>query len=1541
MRMLGFILAALLYYNATAGTYSGNPLSDLSGSASDTLQVDPILTNGISVGVDTILFLPSLDTALNHVSLDITAFNPYIDNNFGAIPVAAPVNLDKISVAFVQLARGLNYNPWVNTIHFAKVDANTGIIRVIDTIGTNMFQSIGNASSYGYYGGGGGAASFTEAIASINFEEQNGVWAGVWSNDTARFGPLARSHSSYTLTTGSTNLHPLMVPSGALPSSPASGPAAAQYIKGHAANTTQIAFTSLGGNLSEQATIFGASALSNYIHLRWEHVNQTAPMIYSMDSISIAAIFVPQMLHVGIAADSLKQTIAAWTDGSGHSLSMQAYGNDYAGGAVTSLGGVVTLPSGAIDEGSLRADTLNANFDLKGFAPNLFLLSYARSGTIYYRLLDISGGSISFGVETALNTGFANCSSPSLAVSSKYVAFSYFHGLAGSKIPGLARLARTGNTLTAVNQKIQSWSKVPSFGTATNDLATATQIYHAKSIFNQGKVTVGLDTTGAVLIGFNNERDARVVAYRDRKVYFDSATYNSKSFDIRGAGVTDPLLTGDSVKFLTGTVQGTSITNVKLSVLRNGITQPAIGSGSLDASGAYAYKLVVPRLDSFSTPQVTSVSLGWNIQPRKPVVTGIRVGTSASPLQAFVPGGRYDVVNRRDTVHVYMTCWDLDNPANLALHVRTLGIVSSVAKAQSFVYTGDSTYVNTLNNGSFLMDYVIPPQNVEADTLKLNFYTTDNVLWASQSQVLNFRYSNLTPKDSLRIQWYDGLGSLLDSGAVSGKAVRVQMNDSASVKVGLSDQNDTSLMVTWVIRNSAKILKTDSIRLHMPDTARIRIPLDLLDHAPWHIPRTDSLQLKPDTLILYLRDPDTTLTQRLIFIPNHWPILDSLSAVGFVQNGVAYDSLIGRYRRGDSPPYLSVTPGVPVRLKTHGRDVDNVNGDVFSTQWQILLQDSTNRALWYVGQSTIGDSLTYSFPANPSKQLARIAIAQTDLTGAMSMDTINVVFPRVDTVNGWSVSDNYLMDSLNFVIGSSRLTASRDFSIKNIGSLALSVVSAHTMQDDGAWLDYQLIQGSLAPIQDHTQTNQITTPIHIAPNTELPIRLSFDVSKMTGDHIIHDTLVIGTNDYLSTQMRIPFVIRWEDLPTVRVFTRPHTTSSSIAPTRLAPYFPANSDLLFVFSEPILTANLPTKLKIYSKLDSADRGVKGITPIESAFTPIPYDYRPYSESGSVILGLTDTVVFTPKYITASDHFNLLPPPGSFIRSDDLGFWISNSITDTAGNALDLRSAHAITNVSLDTTIDAKVDTSTLRVLQTWPANGASFNPDGDIRILFSKPLVQKAIFGTDTITALDLIHMKGDSNHTVELRSRYSQKVRSDFRYLRLENGDSTLVIRPRYKFLSDDSVEVWISSTLASPYGHTLDGNGDGKTAWPPDTGDAYRFKFTVGAADFYVFPNPWKASNAEHRDKGSITFKNLHQIKGIVMDQDVVIRIYTADGNLVYSTQRAHDNFKYNSSEGRAPLFDWNLCNNAGHQVASGVYIYTISQGSKVLKKSKLMVIR
>lgn len=1541
LRAMVLLLAVVGLQFAQAGNFSNTPATDFGNTVSDSSQIAPDLSDSLSLGIDFLLFHQMLDTALNQAKPDGAAAAPKASNSFGSAPLVGVGPNGLFRAVFLQYYRATaGVLPYNNNHYVFDIDPMVSTMQMVDTIGRNNHKA--GTLYQNFYAG----ASINSTPITPEYYSVGNRWAALWSNNYNRQGPLARAHWSYPRPTG-TDAHFVCKPSAALPAAPVDpsyygcvmGTIPALTPGGTFSIPLRASFAPLDSTMDELVTIIGPfrgyveGAQNSYtVHVRWESIS--TPMIYAVDSFTVPTK--AGLYHVAVAADSLKQSVIAWVDSAGTTLSIQAYHNTFAttSGAALRRGASVQVSTG-LSISTTRSDTLDRNFNIRSIAENIFLITYARSNHIYYRQIDISSGASVLGPETQVSNAGDPCKYPDLAASGTHVAFAYARVGASGNRPEIVRYALSGTTLSNPVRVLYSGNPATFFTVGDNVLAANLDM--ATALSHAGRVAVAVDTLGRVLVGFNQERNARAVAYRDRDVFFTSGTFTSRPITLGVSAVQ----AGDSVQFGAYSLQGTQTNLVDFALLRNGSAMQDPPSGPFEASATFRYRLTLSRIDSFSTPSVTRTALSWNMQPRKPTIQGLRVGNISSTYQNFSATTRYDVVNRRDTVHLYLTAFDLDRPSSLQMHVRTVSVSPRNGIPQTFSWSADTVLQNSAADGSFTLHYVIPPLDLVADSLVLQFQTEDSA-WASPRQSIVFRYRNLTPTDQMRIVWKSGLGATLDSAANSGKSIRVQMNDSALVKVWMSDANDTQGVVLFEVRDASGRIRMDSSTITLPDTARFRIPLDPLDRDPGRIPGGDSLETSPDTLYITLRDPDTLLTRKLIFIPNHAPRLDSLSVAGYFRNSQYTDSLISRWRRTSNGNYLGVIPGVPVVLKTHGQDVDVIHKDAFVRQWQVLLQDTLDKRIWNVALTSTADSLSYQFPLNPSKQRAKVVVRLTDLTGARTFDTLSLGFPKIDTMGGWRSSQQFLQDSLHFVLGSQRTEASRSIAIKNTGTENLLIYSVRTSRNQDAWLGYQILWSNLPPVTDSTQKSPISSPLQIPSSGILSIRLDIDVSKQNGDKTIRDTLILTSSDFMTPVLRIPIEVKWDDLPRMDLFTR--SSLGNPPPPDLhviEDHFPFSSSLVFAFSEPIRTTRIAQYLKVYSRLDSTARGVAGITPMESAY-PNTFDIRPYRRNGKVVANLTDTLIFTPYYRSPSDFFNTLPPPHTFMRADRIGIWISNQITDSAGNALDLRQRHVqVAPGTLDTVLQFRSDTTTLRVLRTWPENGGTLDPDEDIRIHFSKPLATRIIFGEDTLNALDLTTMQGDSNSSLRLSSRYSARVRTDFRSIRLEQGDSVLVFRPRYKFLSEDSVGVWISPTLASRFGQTLDGNVDGYTSWRPAAIDSFSFRFSVGAADFYAFPNPFDASKAEHREKGTITFKNLHQIRGIKLNKDIEIRIYTVDGTLVYSTQRQGNSFQYRKGEARSPQFDWNVRNNHGKPIASGVYMYTVTQENTVLKRGKVMVIR
>jgi hypothetical protein len=325
-------------------------------------------------------------------------------------------------------------------------------------------------------------------------------------------------------------------------------------------------------------------------------------------------------------------------------------------------------------------------------------------------------------------------------------------------------------------------------------------------------------------------------------------------------------------------------------------------------------------------------------------------------------------------------------------------------------------------------------------------------------------------------------------------------------------------------------------------------------------------------------------------------------------------------------------------------------------------------------------------------------------------------------------------------------------------------------------------------------------------------------------------------------------------------------------------------------------------------------------------------------------LADTLVFRPRYDRPSDSLKVRPAPGAFIHRDVLRIRVANGLTDRVGNALDLRLDRAARPPgSFDTVFQARVDTGVFRVVSTVPAPGErDWDPDRPIRIRFNRRLARPAPRGTDTLTALDLDALRGDSNQGFWTRSSARGPRRYDAHFIALEDGDSTLVFRTRPKLAAFDTAVVTLSGGLADVDGLTLDGNGDGfpgRFYDPADTLDHFRFAFQTREQEFYLFPNPFRFSSPRHVEKGSVTFKNINSLPGFRPGREVALRVHSMAGDLVYSSRTAARPGGTGSSW---VSLDWDLRNNGGKGAGTGVYIYTLTQEeTRVLRKGKVAVIR
>ncbi|MDQ3001691.1 MAG: hypothetical protein M3Y08_10575 [Fibrobacterota bacterium] len=1068
---------------------------------------------------------------------------------------------------------------------------------------------------------------------------------------------------------------------------------------------------------------------------------------------------------------------------------------------------------------------------------------------------------------------------------------------------------------------------------------------------------VSMDAKGNVLAAYDSGTHAKVALVRNTPIYYDSASYVSRSFKVENpsipAFVFNPAT--DSVQFLPfrPTTTDTLKTRLKLAISQTNTFNGAGSAfqsismgGSLKASGGFykyrvdllTYKTPNPNTTNLFTPKLRSLDIEYNVKPALPVVDSIKPGSF--PKTAYNPAGDYPLLPRKDSLKLVCSAFDADADGlefRVSLGPFLLKAVNGIAVPGS-----PGTYVATLS--------LMPPDTV-LNPLPLTLTTVDPGGWSSQPFPMLFNYSNIVPTQTLTVlrnrgrdssNVYRPSGGVADTlSPVDGGLIVVQAGDSLEVKARYTDGNDNNVNASW-FRNSVSL---GARTLPTIDSVTFRYSPDTLDP-------------QIDTLVAKVGDKDSTVTFRIPVRPNRIPSVDSVWHGAYKSRDSSWKTgPFDKVRSFPADTGLILPVGLMTVVQAAVADPDTLAGDTLAVKWKIWRQPvgcaRGNQACYLAVDSAEGTALTRVF--NTQEQFLTLRVI--DASGAFRERRLWLEYPVLDTLGvvGFAAAVKSLVSDIDFVIDAEVRDTTVKAEIQSLGSTNLVITSVATKNNDRKWLDVKLewLTGT-PPRPDSvrfagaTNLNALTAgrTISLPPNARLAFNFRFSSDSLRGDSVLIDTLLVQTNDFANPILKIPFRLEYRDLPVVRLAvpgTSPAGPSAGYNAAGLPRLVPARSTISMAFSETVRILD-PTKvMRVYSYLDSLKN--------PSGFRIIPgtYEYRRKPAglgkiSAFAADSLADTVVFTPHYDRVSDSLKVKPLPGFFIYRDVLHIALSNGITDKAGNGLDLRlNKQAVSPGTLDTVFQARVDSSYFKVVTTRPAQGEEgWNPETPIRIRFNRKLSRPPPAGTDTMTLLNLAAFRAEENHAVRVTSIYRPDKTYDFQFLSLENNDSTLVFNVRPRLPALDTVTVRLSGGILDTSGLSLDGDGDKFPAWlygQQDSVDIFTFTFNTSDADFYVFPNPFRFSNGRHRDKGSITFKNLNSLRGYSLGDDVVLRVHTMTGDLVYNSETASGSL---ATQKLFTSLDWDLKNNRGSLVGSGVYLYTLTAGkSKLLTKGKVAIIR
>jgi hypothetical protein len=1513
---------ALAGLPAFAGIHAVNDFRpDFGGSTADSLNLDPAFG-------DTLLITPRLfqyKTLAPKNLTDSSAGN----GKAGSIALTAATGPNTFKVAYVGWTAGQSPSPGIaatpppGDIIMRDVSVDQGVLTVSPaaTVIAGSENKTDPFSPRQFYGGG---QQQQPAPTYLSFGAEGGNYVAYWStlypNGSVRRTTSRELSISSPLARGT---YVFITPPNKPVVCQGYGELSSAIVPGSSGLKTVVAY---------EDTIVG---VNNQIEVRWEDVGAQT---------SVALRFVrpgfPE--DIAVAADSAGNSLILWHE----NLALYAAGYD---AARTQVMAPVQLAAGIfIREGAI--DHYYRPYSAVSTVNGTFLVAYGRNGNakgtpIYLRSVTLPAGTL--GAEAPATSVPDTCKFPSLAANARSVLVAWYETFADGTDSLIGALYDKQGA--GINPASRSRMTLSPEAVSFSAVGSGWYIYH--SMKTPG---ISMDSKGNIAVGYDNQFLSKLGFVTNTAIYYDSAVFTSKSLSATNPSVPSAYNANvDSLQFLSlrlATVQlpgKVAQYQRQIAVSVNGTFTDA-GSGFVPfvdsaktRAGNYRYRLV-QRADApnnFSQTKIDSLILRYNVKPRVPKIDSIRIG--GGPMQAYSASAVYTTLPRRDTVRIVCSAVDIDDES-LEFRV-SLGatLIKAAAAARA-------------SAGNFKASIAFLPPDTALNPLPLSLAAVDPENWFSSSLTFPLDYRNRAPAETLVVIRSRGR----DSGGVfagtsgprdtispaAGQALPLQIGDVAKVNVRFGDPNDDSTTIR-LVRNGVQLINQ---KVSVKDTLSIDV------HA-------DTLAPIVDTMLMIASDKDTSVTYKLLLRTNRLPAPDSVYLAAYRAKDLSWKTgSFDKIKDFAADTGLIVPSGLPAVLKAKASDPDKLLGDGARIVWSALKRlpgcAQGNLACYQNNALGAGDTLLHTF-AEPEQYLLLRAV---DSTGAFLEKRIRLEYPVLDT----SASSSYasglksLSQDLDFVLESTVRERTVKVDVISQGNIPLQVASVATGANDQKWMGLKINWtkpgnlGDSVSLDRNTDANPLApaSPIVVAPGAKLSFTFRFFSDSLRGDSIFYDTLFLRTNDFANSLFKIPFKMVYNDLPVMRISCLGGQAASAggYNDKGLPKLLPVRTSLVFGFSEPVQILNPYALIRIYSKLDSL-KNPSGYKPIAGSFA---YRLKPRGAPKGGVLpkpaapgdSIADTLIFTPAYDRKSDSLKVLPKAGSFIHRDILHIAVSNGITDRADNTLDLRlDRTAFAANTVDTIFEARIDTGYVRVTSTTPAQGLeNWDPDDNIRIHFNRKLLRRPP-GDDSLTLLNLAALKGDSNHGVWVTSLNHPK-HYDFALLALEDGDSTLVLRARPKFPARDTVTIHLSGGITDIDGLNLDGNGDGFPGYqynPVDSSDAYVFSFLTLAQEFYIYPNPFRWQDPRHREKGSITFKNINSIQGFVPGREVFLRIYTMTGDLVYSSQSAPSAQAVFGKRAWTTL-DWDLINNAGNLVGTGVYVYTLIMGeSTVLKKGKVAVVR
>jgi len=1042
-----------------------------------------------------------------------------------------------------------------------------------------------------------------------------------------------------------------------------------------------------------------------------------------------------------IAADNIGNVLVVWAVGSGNP------------------GYPKSLRCRTYDASLVKGDSLDMNTPVDSFtlynsyddapvaayADNRFgVVSWSPSG-IQFRSITVGGGPLS-AVSEAIEPG-PNVRYPCIASNGRYVTVVWMRentGLGQVRIEGVRDTVYAGYVpfSSAVNQIRFSDVWLPSSKTPGNKLYTSSF---------QFALNCAMDSVGSVAATWPLDSLVNARMWASRSVRADSGVWVSKSTRYMDNSLDSAYLlpgsftVGDITFHPPNTDSSKILVHVGLdsadeSAWRGWVPVTAdsatLAAATMGPYRFFKYKIVLYRgQDTLGTPLVRKCQLRWNAKPSFAALDSVYVNATKSPGMNF--GITDTVLSRSDTLAMHFTLRDAD--ASDTLYSRVFGYPAIIDSLDTlYPATGRSTAIKCL------------PCGRSDSTIGLTFSASDKKAWNATPTTFFIRTRNSVPQLHAFVLLDTNHTGIIDTQEiVTARTFNLQETDSMSFLYACKDTNDNTPQFKAYC--ALDRVKTDSAQQGTNKTYKFK---------------ASSGRAAGDTLVFSFADPETTVTRTVYFRVNHFPAVSSLVSAGRL------------IHKGDT---ISVGVGALISMTVNARDTDVTFWDHLTYRYTMASKDT----------STTASSFTFAASRSDSSMLVRV----TDSFGKTDSLRFFMKSPWLATDTSankpFQAAKKLLQDSMSLIIGSGAKD-SVQIPLVNTGNDTLRFMSLSFKGAASAWIQVRVPNQAAGGLFDSLANGKIDT-VAVAPGSTKTVTVYIDASKLSGDGIMRDTIVIATNDFSHQYDTIPVALEYNDLPRIFSITldfpkdKPYWLAKKAAAAKAAQYnFPPHAKIAVKFSEPMDTASAGAALSAYSVFEKR---------MSNPPPPIALD-RAWTAGDSVL-------TLTPRYTAPSLYYNnFLPPPGFFIPGDSIVVKISTAITDMAKtphgpNGLDVHKT-AVRTANADTAIPLRVDSITYTIDSVYPKdNDTGISAGTQLSLTFSGPPLPTTVDTAKT------------NNRCLIVRSKYFNNAPVVFSSIVVSG--STVTFRLAKQFFYGDTVTCYYRARWArDSMGYPVDLNKNG-----------------------------------------------------------------------------------------------------------------------------------